>query len=189
LEARLGAVRSQIVQRVDKELSEVAAKFTLDVDLAAVLFEGWKKLKELREAGQRSLTEGKEVKVSLVPHDITFTKRPKVEVLLEERPLTTIDCEFKAALSVDCLEAVVRTGALQEIGAGSCTITVSFAMEGVDLAKKKVESRSLLQIPLGSGIRLVEASSKAADPPATPVSRVQEVPVRAQHPTQGRYRG
>src|SRR5690349_4552223 len=104
--------------------------------------EGWKKHKELREAGHRSLTEGKEVTVPLAPHDVTFTKRPKVEVLVEERPLTTIDCEFKAALTVDGLVAVVRAGALQKIEAGSCTITVSFAMEGVDLAKKKVKGRS-----------------------------------------------
>ena len=159
----------------------MAAKFTVDVDLAAVLLEGWKKHKELREAGQRSLTEGKEVAVPLAAHDVTFTKRPKVEVLLEERPLTTIDCEFKAALTVDGLVAVVRAGALQKIEAGSCTITVSFAMEGVDLAKKKVKGRSLLRIPLGSGIRLVDTSLKETDP----VSAENHVTAPDQHLSAG----
>lgn len=158
LEARLGVVRSQIVQQVRKELASITAELA-ETDLAAILFKGWEKHKELRAAGQRSLTEGKDVTVSLANHDVTFTKRPKIEVLLEEQPLTTIDCEFKAALTVEGLVAVVRAGALQKIEAGSCTITVSFAMEGVDLAKKKVKGRSLLRIPLGSGIRLVQQPS------------------------------
>jgi hypothetical protein len=160
LEARLGAVGSRIVRRVDTELATVAAEFA-DVDLAAILFKGWEKHKELREAGQQSLAEGKAVLVPLATHDVTFTRRPSVEVLLEDRHLLNIDCEFKAVLTVEGLVAVVRAGTLRQIEAGSCKITVSLAMEGVDLAKKKVKGRPLVQIPLGSGIPLARSGRQA----------------------------
>ena len=79
----------------------------------------------------------------------------------DQLPLLNIDCEFKAVLTVEGLVAVVRAGTLRQIEAGSCKITVSLAMEGVDLAKKKVKGRPLVQIPLGSGIPLARSSPKA----------------------------
>ena len=157
MEARLGAVGGRLLGRVHSELASVAAQF-IDVDLADVLKTGWAKHRELRAAAQRSLADRTAVPVTLATHDVTLTQRPSVDVLLGEQRLLTMDCEFSTVLTVEGLRAIVSDGALREVQAGACTITVRFAIEGVELAKREVKGRSIVEIPLGAGIPLVARS-------------------------------
>lgn len=159
IEARLGAVGVRLLGLVHSELASAAAQFT-DVDLAAVLKQGWETHRELRAAGRKSLVEGTEVPVVLATHDVTLTQRPAVDVLLDGRRVLTIECEFSAVLTVEGLRVVVRAGALHAVQAGACTLTVSFAVAGVELAKRAYHGQSLLGFGLGAGVPLVASGDR-----------------------------
>ena len=122
---------------VDKDVS-VKAGALLDIDLGTVLSAGWTRYAALREAGRRTLADpDTDEVVPLHTHRITSTHEPRVELLLDGRPIHSFDFRLELALEVEGVSALVRAGRLIAVRGGRCTGDLSLYLADELLAEKQ----------------------------------------------------
>src|SRR5689334_8169889 len=156
LRHRVGAVGAMALGTVKQDLAPIAARF-LDLDLGSVLLTGWKKHRELLAAAARTQsppTWPPEERVPLAAHDIALAQHPSVDVLVNGQAVLTIRFELAVTITVDALDAFVRSGWLVGIGAGRCTVKIAFSAQGTELGTREIVLDPRFAVPLGQGITL-----------------------------------
>jgi hypothetical protein len=153
LEARTGAVTRTALDAVRGQLAGAAAGF-VNMDLSAVLLQGWAAHRELHAAAVRTLAgypAAPEEKVRLAKHEIGLTQHPTIDVTVDGRPVLTLHFELALAVTVYVLVAVVRVGYLVAIESGSCEVKATFSVQGAELAAMKHDLDPAMAVPLGTG--------------------------------------
>jgi hypothetical protein len=132
------------------------AKDFMNLDVVEVLGEAWKKYAEVEKYADRK-KYGPEVSVlvPLVEHTVSSKHHPKVEVLVHEVPVGSVEFDLEFSITFDACELKIQDAAIREILPGSARGEASLKLAGVTLLKR--ESRPLSfpgRIPLGKGIPL-----------------------------------
>ena len=129
----------------------------LDVPIIDVLVEWLCTVREL-EAAARSTREepGRTDHVTLRSQQVTWTWKPSLDVLVDERWCAGVELEVGLALDITLVEGEVRGGNLVALDGGPCGVTVSLSVQGQELASGSLRSLvPRVTIPLGDGIPLV----------------------------------
>jgi hypothetical protein len=132
------------VSAVDGEIAAVADRL-LDVDLGGALASAWRRHAELTAAAERTrAAPGSEEVVILATHRVTWDYRPRIDVLVDGRAVTSLDLALRATFDLHAVVAVVRLGELVALRAGDCDLGASLAVEGVPLAQRQA------RLPVGA---------------------------------------
>lgn len=135
----------------------------LDVPIIDVLLEALNGVGEL-EAAARSTKEerGRTDHVPLERVDITWTWKPSLDLIVNEKLRITIELEVQLALDIAVLQAEVRDGRLVDLGVGACDVTASLSAQGCELAKRPVfRVDPPMTIQCGAGIPLARRRDEA----------------------------
>ena len=107
-------------------LAPPAAKFLLgavagalqsmlaEIGIDEMLMGGWSKLDSLVTARKVTAEDHGERHVSLLEHEITSHHEPRVEMLVDERPIPLMHLRLNAAFVVDAAALLVRDGIIAE---------------------------------------------------------------------------
>ena len=156
-----------LVEVARHELADATTGF-MSLNLADVAAAGWKKYDALKKAARRTRDDpdAKEL-VSLTTHKIASSHHPSVDLYLDGRRIATVDIELEVALTIAGMIAVVRRGTLTGIQSGSCTVSGSLAVQGIDMIKRQRRFDLYGAVQLGHGIPLLEPTP--GDAKAEPV--------------------
>ncbi|HEY0530224.1 MAG TPA: hypothetical protein VGD29_01340 [Actinoplanes sp.] len=146
------AVRKAALTRVTD-----AATGLLEQDVTAVFCNGWQKHNDIRAAAWASLADPETTRrVGLATHAISLKHEPSVELRLGGQTLATVALRVQLEVLVKSLQAVVRTGRLVGVDAGTCDIDGSLAIGGRVVARRQVSLLLPLTVQLGRGWLLVD---------------------------------
>jgi len=136
--ANLGrAVRNLPPMTRKKSVTQVreAAAGLLDIKLTDLLIAGWSQYHDLTSAARRTLAApGSSELVTLVTHQVTAEQQPYVDVHVDGHLLATIRLTVTVAFDVSALIAGISAGRLVAVHTGHCDISVTLAIDGVDVA-------------------------------------------------------
>jgi hypothetical protein len=140
-----------------------AAKDLFELDLLGVLVAGWRTHRELAAAAQATATApGTSQVVRVYDHLVTSKHTPYVEVVAGAKRIARIDFPIDLTFRIHALEATIRGGRLVALHSGTCELEASLATrlatQEIPLIRRTVTVRLPLQVPLGVGIPLAEAS-------------------------------
>jgi hypothetical protein len=132
-----------------------AAAELLDLDLADVLGAAWRQRDALLTAANETV-RGRETEklVETYGHDVTFPFEPSVDVLLHDVPVITFVFAAELKLHVKGLIAVIRSGYLTELRAGTCEIIAKLQVNGIPVVDRPTTLDLPATLRLGHGIRL-----------------------------------
>jgi hypothetical protein len=158
LENLPAAAREAAVREV-----RAAAANLLNVNLIDMLIAGWLKYHELTSAARRTLTApGSSELVSMVHHRVTAAWQPYIKVLVDGRPVATIQLGISVIFDVSALLAGIRAGLLAAVHTGRCDITATLAIDGMDVLTQQKRLELPGAIPVTPGIRLLPAEDYPA---------------------------
>jgi hypothetical protein len=148
-------------QAADDTLAAVAAGL-LDIDLGDVLIYGWRTHDRLVNAAKQTvLVPGRQEVVQLGSHQVTWTKHPTIDLLVDGVRVHTFRFELTIVFKIDVASAVVREARLAALKAGDSSVAGALAlkMPGGDIQLLRQERSINLHfiIHLGSGIPLLRA--------------------------------
>jgi hypothetical protein len=154
-----------------KEVKATAADL-LDINLIDMLIAGWRTYHDLTSAARRTLAQpGSKELVSLVTHRVTAEQQPSIRVLVNGHPVVIVRLKFSVDFDVSALLAEITEGRLVAIHTGRCDITVTLAVDDIDVATGQTRLELPGAIPVTPGIRLLPTEdypSGAGQPAATP---------------------
>jgi hypothetical protein len=115
------------------------ANALLSIKLVDLAVAGWKRYEALREAAHRTqdAPPTTEEIVALVTHQIESSQKLTVDVLLDGKPVGTVDVVLKVAFDLAGVLAVVSRARLTAVRTGTCTVTGTLSMEGSVVAEGK----------------------------------------------------
>jgi len=155
-------------QAADNALASVTAEL-LDFDLGDVLIYGWRTHHRLVDAAEQTMrVPGRQEVVQLGSHQVTWTKQPTVDLLVDGARVHTFRFQLTIVFEVDVAAAVVREGKLAglKVGDGSVAGALVLEMPGGDIQLLRQERKINLHliVHLGSGVPLLgtEPDSAAA---------------------------
>lgn len=144
------------LETVDQEVGAVTGGL-LELDLGDLLVAGWKKYATLTDSARRTLSApGSEEVVQLASHQVTFTYRPHVDLLIDGARLNSFELDVTLVFELTGVSAVVRSGDLVALRGGTCEVTGTLTLEGAKLADRKGRFDSGILVPLPRPIPLVE---------------------------------
>jgi hypothetical protein len=186
LERALQNLPSAVHATAVKEVKATAADL-LDFNLVDMLIAGWRTYHDLTSAARRTLAEpGSKELVSLVTHRVTVEQQPSIRVLVNGQPVVTVQLKFSVGFDVSALLAEIIDGRLTALHTGRCDITVTLAVDGIDVATGRSRLDLPGAIPVTQGIRLLPAEDyppSASQPGAAPtMPRAQQAQVTALSP-------
>jgi hypothetical protein len=162
-----------------------AAAGLLNINLVDLLLEGWRQYRDLTSAAQRTLASpGRSEVVRLAEHRVTAEQQPQVSVLVNGQQATTIRFRVSIVLDISALLATIKAGLLVAVHAGRCDISVTLAIDDVEVATKQARLELPGAIECTPGIRLLSAvwypaveegsptsvAPRPADPPVGPAA-------------------
>jgi hypothetical protein len=149
-----------------KEVRAATARL-LDMNLIDLLITGWRQYHDLTSAARRTLTvPGRPELVSLVTHRVTVTQQPHVDVLVNGRLVATVRLSVSVVFDVSGLLVGISAGRLIAVHAGRCDITVTLAVDDIDVATRQARLELPGVIPVTPGIRLLAAKDyPVGEPP------------------------
>ncbi|HEX9356356.1 MAG TPA: hypothetical protein VF933_21380 [Streptosporangiaceae bacterium] len=155
-----------------REVSQAAAGL-LDIDLIGLLVAGWRGAHDLAGAARRTLaTPGGTELVNLASHQITVTRNPSVDVMVDNVRLARVQLGLSVVFDVSALVAGVSAGLLTALHAGRCDITATLVIQGTTVLTRPGHLELPGTVTLGSGIRLLPDRDYLAGPgradPAAP---------------------
>jgi hypothetical protein len=149
-----------------REVSTAAAGL-LDIDLIGLLVAGWRDLHELSGAARRTLAQrGRTELVDLATHQITVTRHPSVDVMVDNFRVARIQFGLTVVFDVSALVAGVSDGLLTALHSGRCDITATLAIQGTNVLTRPGHLELPGAVSLSPGIRLLPARDYPAGPPA-----------------------
>lgn len=161
-------VSSSTQKAVESEIGAVTESL-LEVDLGDALVDGWRGYSALADAARRTLAApGSEEVLPLVRHTVTWTSRPRVDVLLDGITLNSFEFEITFMFELTAVSAVIKAGNLAALRGGSCVVTGAFSLEGAKIAERKRRVDLGLMLPL---VRPVSLLGKARSGRGAPSQR------------------
>jgi hypothetical protein len=160
-----GAVRNLPPMTRRKAVTQVreAAAGLLDIKLTDILIAGWSQYHDLTSAARRTLAApGSSELVTVVTHQVTAAQQPFVNVFVDGQLLATIRLTVTVVFDVSALIAGISAGRLVAVHAGHCDISVTLAIDGVDVATGSARLELPGAIPLNPGIRLLPTNEYPA---------------------------
>jgi hypothetical protein len=151
----------QAREAADDTLASVTAGL-LNIDLGDVLIYGWRTHDRLVKAARDTVQEpGRQDVVQLGSHQVTWTKNPTVDLLVDGFRVHTFNFQLTIVFQVDVATAVVQEGKLTALKAGDGSVvgTLTLEMPGGDiqLVRQEQEINLHLIVHLGDGIPLISA--------------------------------
>jgi hypothetical protein len=152
------------------ELATVAARL-LDVDVAELLIAGWRVHERLITAAEETLrSPGRREYVRLATHEISATRRPTVNVLIDGTRLCTLHFRLDALFVLEA-NAAVENAQLIEISAENALLTATFVIEvptrgDLDILSREQPIRVPPIVRMSVGVPLIPAAPPI---PAEPV--------------------
>jgi len=145
-----------------QETASIAAAL-LQVDLIEVLVHGWREHRDIVSAARRTLaTPGSTELVTMAGHEVTVDQQPAVKVLVDGRPVATLQLGLSIEFDVNALVLGISGGLLSAVHAGHCDITVTLAVQGADLVARHAHLELPGVVHIGRGIRLLPAGDYPA---------------------------
>jgi hypothetical protein len=146
-------------QAADDTLASVTAGL-LDIDLGDVLIYGWRTHDRLVNAAKQTVhVPGRQEVVQLGSHQVTWTKHPTIDLLVDGVRVHTFRFELTIVFKVDVASGIVREGKLAALKAGDSSVAGALVlkMPGGDIQLLRQERDIDLHfiIHLGSGIPLL----------------------------------
>ena len=132
----------------------------LGLRMGDVLLAAWRAHRALLAAGRATIENPAATEmVQLASHRITTAHRPYVDVVINDKKITTLHFDMSLVLDVDTLLATVRRGRLVALASGRCTVTASLACEGIDLVSRQAVIDPAASVTLGDGIPLTSGQA------------------------------
>ncbi len=158
-----------------------AAAGLLDINLVDLLLEGWRQYRDLTSAAQSTLASpGRSEVVRLAEHRVTAEQQPQ-GVLVNGHQAATIRFRVSVVLDISALLATIKAGLLVAVDAGRCDISVTLAIDDVEVVTKQSRLELPGAIECTPGIRLLSAVWYPAVEEGSPTS----VAPRPAHPPLG----
>jgi len=166
-------------QAADDSLASVTAGL-LDLDLGDVLIYCWRTHDRLVNAAKQTIrAPGRQEVVQLGSHQVTWTKHPTIDLLVDGVRVHTFHFQLTIAFEVDVASAIVQEGKLAALKAGDSSVAgmLTLKMPGGDiqLLQQKRKVNLHLIVHLGSGIPLLrtEQDLAAAAEESAPATTIQ----------------
>ncbi len=157
-----------------REVSQAAAGL-LDIDLIGLLVAGWRDVHDLAGAARRTLaTPGGTELVNLAAHQITVTRNPSVDVMVDNVRVARVQLGLSVVFDVSPLVAGVSAGLLTALHSGRCDITATLVIQGTTVLTRPGHLELPGVVTLGPGIRLLpdrdypSGTERPAPPPPAP---------------------
>lgn len=145
------------------QVSSVAAEL-LNVNLADVVADGWRKHADLTAAARRTLAaRGSTDLVDLASHRVTAGQEPYVSLLVDGHRIATVRFGLSLVFEISALLAEVRAGRLVALHSGRCELTGVLAIQDINTITRQAHVDIPGMIPLHEGIRLLPAHDYPAD--------------------------
>jgi hypothetical protein len=141
-----------------------AAAELLDVNLADVVADGWRKHADLTAAARRTLTaRGSTDLVDLASHRVTAGQEPYVSLLVDGHRVATVRFGLSLVFEISAVLAEVKAGRLVALHSGRCEVTGALAIQDSNTITRQAHVDMPGMIPLHEGIRLLPAHNYPAD--------------------------
>jgi hypothetical protein len=152
----LPGLAAAVEQKVATEASAL-----LSFNLADLAVEGWKRYEALRDAARRTqdAPHTTEEIVALVAHRIETNHPVTIEMLVDGKPVGTIDVRLNIAFDMAGILAVVRQARLTAVRSGTCTVTGTLAIEQAVVTQGKRGFDLPGAIQLRQGVALLEPAA------------------------------
>ena len=109
-----------------------AAKDLLNADPIGFLVSGWQKHREVIVAARRTVASPGSIElIDLATHQITATQRPAVNLLVDNRPMATVELGLSVVFNISALVAGIRGGRLVPVHSGRCDVTATLAIQDI----------------------------------------------------------
>ncbi len=145
------------------QVSSAAAEL-LNVNLADVVADGWRKHADLTAAARRTLAaRGSTDLVDLASHRVTAGQEPYVSLLVDGHRVATVRFGLSLVFEVSALLAEVKAGRLVALHSGRCEVTGALAIQDINTITRQAHIDMPGMIPLHQGIRLLPAHDYPAD--------------------------
>lgn len=146
----------------------------LDIDLGALVLDGWTQYRELRDAARRSLDRPDEdEEVALVDHRISSTHQPSIELYVGDALVGTVVFDLEVYADLHGVDAVVRAGDLVGVRGGDVDVGARLSSQSRVIAERTASYRTGVLLPLATGVPLV------GNPKPAHVARLGSRPLRA----------
>jgi hypothetical protein len=134
-----------VSKAVEDEMADV-----LDISLVGVMLRAWKKYEFLQKyLGKDAANTSETVLVPLLEHTIESSHDPYIQISRGNVPVIKITFSVSLEISVEGLILKLRSGRIQEIGAGRFVASGTLKCEGVTIVEKKSQP---LNLPAGFAI-------------------------------------
>jgi len=162
-------------QAADDALASVTAGL-LDIDLGDVLIYGWRTHDRLVSAAKETMrVPGRQEVVQLGSHQVTWTKHPTIDLLVDGARVHTFRFQLTVIFEVNVAAAVVQEGKLAALKAGDASVAgaLTLEMSGGDIQLLQQERKINLHliVQLGSGIPLLRTEPDVAAPEETAAAK------------------
>ncbi len=135
-----------------------AAAELLNVNLADVVADGWRKHADLTAAARRTLAvRGSTDLVDLASHRVTAGQEPYVSLLVDGHRVATVRFGLSLVFEISALLAEVKAGRLVALHSGRCEATGALAIQDINAITRQAHVDVPGMIPLHEGIRLLPA--------------------------------
>jgi hypothetical protein len=156
----------------------------LGFSLVELVVDGWREHHDLKAAARRTLARpGTTELVQLATHEITVTRQPHVDVLVNGDVVATVELELTVVFDISALIAGVHGGKLTALHSGRCDVTGTLAIQGTEVLTRQGRIEPSGAIALHEGIRLLPEQAYARARRATS-PETAELSVTERTPTQ-----
>lgn len=150
------------------QVSSTAAEL-LNVNLADVVADGWRKHADLTAAARRTLAApGSTDLVDLASHRVTAGQEPYISLLVDGHRVATVRFGLSLVFEISALLAEVKAGKLVALHSGRCEVTGTLAIQDINTITRQAHADIPGMIALPEGIRLLPAHDYPADHTAGP---------------------
>jgi hypothetical protein len=130
----------------------------LNINVVDVLLAGWREYRDLTSAARRTLAApGSTELVQVASHRVSAAQQPSVAVLVDGKRVATLHLRVSLVFHVNGLLARVRGGRLVAVLTGSCDVTATLAIDGIDVACKQAHLDLPGEAALTQAARLLPA--------------------------------
>ena len=168
--SQCGGELARLVPEARQAANDTLASVTaglLDIDLGDVLIYGWRTHDRLVKAARQTIrVPGRQEVVQLGSHQVTWTKNPTIDLLVDGVRVHTFRFQLTIVFEVDVASAVVQEGKLTALKAGDGSVTGTLTLEmprgDIQLLEQKRRINLHLIVHLRSGIPLLPAEPDVA---------------------------
>jgi hypothetical protein len=122
----------RVIDEIDRRIAGHVSTLA-DVPIGEVVLARLRSHRAISEAIRRA--DQPADTVELAHHRIVVTYQPRIDVLLEEQPVWSIDVELALEISIESAVVAVRAGRLVSVTVGDCDCVATLAVNGTELAQ------------------------------------------------------